>query len=183
MRRIIVVCLLIAIAVCLSAETDYTEYIVSVRDNRSAREAADAAKGVITKKAQNAPVYLLRTDRQNDPRKTLAEIRQIPGVESAEENLPITLASANVAAPGYARLAHALADLLDGNTRVNFYGVDVLKAYAEQPALSVIRATAVRGISTGAGTRVAYIDTGVDRSEEHTSELQSLRHLVCRLLL
>src|ERR1035441_10916544 len=24
---------------------------------------------------------------------------------------------------------------------------------------------------------------GVDRSEEHTSELQSLRHLVCRLLL
>src|SRR5947199_1936168 len=25
--------------------------------------------------------------------------------------------------------------------------------------------------------------TGIDRSEEHTSELQSLRHLVCRLLL
>src|SRR5438045_6083296 len=24
---------------------------------------------------------------------------------------------------------------------------------------------------------------GIDRSEEHTSELQSLRHLVCRLLL
>src|SRR5438045_6056749 len=27
------------------------------------------------------------------------------------------------------------------------------------------------------------IDENVDRSEEHTSELQSLRHLVCRLLL
>src|SRR5262245_64536701 len=27
------------------------------------------------------------------------------------------------------------------------------------------------------------IDGGVERSEEHTSELQSLRHLVCRLLL
>src|SRR5262245_65359116 len=26
-------------------------------------------------------------------------------------------------------------------------------------------------------------DVAVDRSEEHTSELQSLRHLVCRLLL
>src|SRR5262245_63749743 len=26
-------------------------------------------------------------------------------------------------------------------------------------------------------------DTTLDRSEEHTSELQSLRHLVCRLLL
>src|SRR5258705_2614931 len=31
---------------------------------------------------------------------------------------------------------------------------------------------------------VACLETGTDdRSEEHTSELQSLRHLVCRLLL
>src|ERR1035438_10616283 len=28
-----------------------------------------------------------------------------------------------------------------------------------------------------------YRDSACDRSEEHTSELQSLRHLVCRLLL
>src|ERR1035441_2183835 len=27
-----------------------------------------------------------------------------------------------------------------------------------------------------------YLSTAVERSEEHTSELQSLRHLVCRLL-
>src|SRR5205814_10286189 len=27
------------------------------------------------------------------------------------------------------------------------------------------------------------LDKGAERSEEHTSELQSLRHLVCRLLL
>src|SRR5258705_4770668 len=27
------------------------------------------------------------------------------------------------------------------------------------------------------------VDRGIQRSEEHTSELQSLRHLVCRLLL
>src|SRR6201999_4674480 len=32
--------------------------------------------------------------------------------------------------------------------------------------------------------KVGYLDLhGMDRSEEHTSELQSLRHLVCRLLL
>src|SRR5262245_17921822 len=30
---------------------------------------------------------------------------------------------------------------------------------------------------------VARITSALDRSEEHTSELQSLRHLVCRLLL
>src|SRR5205814_6143345 len=34
-----------------------------------------------------------------------------------------------------------------------------------------------------AGKWDAYIDKWGDRSEEHTSELQSLRHLVCRLLL
>src|ERR1035438_4113042 len=37
------------------------------------------------------------------------------------------------------------------------------------------------------GSRYNFQDNGiqvfVDRSEEHTSELQSLRHLVCRLLL
>src|SRR5258705_3805924 len=31
--------------------------------------------------------------------------------------------------------------------------------------------------------RPAVVDVGDARSEEHTSELQSLRHLVCRLLL
>src|ERR1035441_8334771 len=47
--------------------------------------------------------------------------------------------------------------------------------------------------NAGRGIKIAILDTGIDnnhpafqdstRSEEHTSELQSLRHLVCRLLL
>src|SRR5690625_881833 len=41
---------------------------------------------------------------------------------------------------------------------------------------------------TGKGVKVGVVDTGIDmahpdRSEEHTSELQSRGHLVCRLLL
>src|SRR5258705_12569118 len=37
----------------------------------------------------------------------------------------------------------------------------------------------------GRGTQTARMNSSVERkrSEEHTSELQSLRHLVCRLLL
>src|SRR5947199_272949 len=31
--------------------------------------------------------------------------------------------------------------------------------------------------------RTTFLNVTVDRSEEHTSELQSLRHIVCRLLL
>jgi len=37
--------------------------------------------------------------------------------------------------------------------------------------------------TTVAPMKVASLALGTGRSEEHTSELQSLRHLVCRLLL
>src|SRR5437899_7798499 len=37
--------------------------------------------------------------------------------------------------------------------------------------------------SVNRADRVANVRLGEKRSEEHTSELQSLRHLVCRLLL
>src|SRR5258705_3845053 len=36
---------------------------------------------------------------------------------------------------------------------------------------------------TGGGASGSNVGVGASRSEEHTSELQSLRHLVCRLLL
>src|SRR5205814_9775380 len=46
--------------------------------------------------------------------------------------------------------------------------------------------TAIQSASGGRGllyvTSAAGIHVSEDRSEEHTSELQSLRHLVCRLL-
>src|SRR5436853_3811455 len=53
-----------------------------------------------------------------------------------------------------------------------------LHARGELKADSLIAAAA----PTNAATRVK-LDDGALRSEEHTSELQSLRHLVCRLLL
>jgi len=40
----------------------------------------------------------------------------------------------------------------------------VLRAYVEQQALSIIHAKEALATSTGAGTRVAYIDTGIDPS-------------------
>src|SRR5262245_63269166 len=41
----------------------------------------------------------------------------------------------------------------------------------------------VAGPAAGAEQRPVKLGSAEDRSEEHTSELQSLRHLVCRLLL
>src|SRR5437899_4440883 len=51
---------------------------------------------------------------------------------------------------------------------------------------SLIRAASLGAISTTFAEyllRVLGFDATAERSEEHTSELQSLRHLVCRLLL
>src|SRR5262245_64020624 len=46
----------------------------------------------------------------------------------------------------------------------------------------VVRCIAL-GSSDGLRRGMTVKNTGAPRSEEHTSELQSLRHLVCRLLL
>src|ERR1035441_7296542 len=55
-------------------------------------------------------------------------------------------------------------------------------------SMKSLRSASVRNLSVS-GFPVASLGaawlyaTGIQRSEEHTSELQSLRHLVCRLLL
>src|SRR5471030_3490201 len=49
------------------------------------------------------------------------------------------------------------------------------------PYTTLFRSDVHHGDPTEASRR--GLDIGGDRSEEHTSELQSLRHLVCRLLL
>src|ERR1039458_10581926 len=47
----------------------------------------------------------------------------------------------------------------------------------------VVALEAVEQASKQAQFGLVFVALGVVRSEEHTSELQSLRHLVCRLLL
>src|SRR5258705_7542885 len=47
----------------------------------------------------------------------------------------------------------------------------------------LVPAGAACGVSPAAGTRSTQDSVAPRRSEEHTSELQSLRHIVCRLLL
>src|SRR5205814_8999531 len=69
-------------------------------------------------------------------------------------------------------LTGALATPLEGMTRFTLFsinGVVIMKIISNTKARS----------SSG----VILISESVVRSEEHTSELQSLRHLVCRLLL
>src|ERR1035441_10881419 len=65
-------------------------------------------------------------------------------------------------------------------------GVGLAAAPAPSPALLLTVTLAAEGKSAEGEAELARIKPRMEkfpRSEEHTSELQSLRHLVCRLLL
>jgi len=51
---------------------------------------------------------------------------------------------------------------IDRETLTTFFGTTVLKSYVDQPAVYITELINARNISTGAATKVAYIDTGVD---------------------
>src|SRR5205814_7555588 len=61
---------------------------------------------------------------------------------------------------------------------------DVATLYGTDASGNVLLANRVaRSIGTVTSDLLCAVSQRVERSEEHTSELQSLRHLVCRLLL
>src|SRR5262245_64280314 len=61
-------------------------------------------------------------------------------------------------------------------------GLSLLEAMAcGMPVVALATTEAVMAVPRSAGVLATDVDEL--RSEEHTSELQSLRHLVCRLLL
>ncbi len=112
---------------------------------------------------ENTSIYLLRIDEDDDDaEKVLKKIKRDKRVESAEFNTRIRLSAGAVPSNLSASLVQSAMDLLDGNARTTFYGTNVLRAYADQPALDLTRINQVRTLSAGAATRVAYIDTGVD---------------------
>src|ERR1035438_3077019 len=87
------------------------------------------------------------------------------------------------------RSVHRPAVTTDGRNLVSHAGTALLSELADRTGLT----QAMSGAMADCGISWHTHDPGVvlthlavsiaDRSEEHTSELQSLRHLVCRLLL
>src|SRR5437899_4819775 len=89
--------------------------------------------------------------------------------------------------------AHELAALLERHAEWERAGFELDALSATRLALRRVPATlkpaeisriitaVVHDLGLEANTH--HLEAAADRSEEHTSELQSLRHLVCRLLL
>src|SRR5262249_42558487 len=134
------------------AQDDVAEYIVVLRPGQSISQFNRNGAQII-RTIPTSPIHLIRA--------TSVEIGQIKldkAVESVEKNVGVNLRSSQEVALSPS-VAEQQTVSLDDHTLTTFYGTNVLKSYVNQPALTLTRVDAVRGISTGAGTRIAYIDT------------------------
>src|SRR5882724_5002224 len=160
-RVFLSVALIPLVMVLLRGGNGGVDIIVKLRNGHSVRELS---KNYGTRKAgylANRGIWLIHVDDSTNGQAVLHKIQKEPAVEDAEIDRRVKLTSARLANVS-PELVQDMMALLDGQTTTSFNGTTVLKAYAEQRAMTVIGADQVRKISTGAGTRVAYIDTGVD---------------------
>lgn len=134
-----------------------TNFIVKMKQGGSIRQLNKDQGTETIRQIPNTRIYLIHAD---DDDKALRKILRNSNVEDAEVDRRFRLNStASLLDP---RLVQEMVSMLDPHTVTTFNGSTVLKAYAEQIAVRLVRADLVRSISTGAGTHVAFMDTGVD---------------------
>ncbi len=157
-----VICGLVAVSLtAFPARSGGTKnLIISLKNGYSPENIHNKYGSRTVRRVRNSNTYLIQTPDTTDS--TLSRLRREEGVASAEEDSSFRLESAAVPADVLSQAASALAFLANAPTMTTFEGTYVLTAYADQSALALTQANQVRGISTGAGTKVAYIDTGVD---------------------
>jgi subtilisin family serine protease len=135
--------------------------IVALKGGGSIGAVTKAHETKTVRQIDGTPIYLIQTDMPDNDGQVLQQLQNDSSVESAEPNAPVRLRSRS-AAPLDPALVQQMASLIDGQTLTTFYGCTVLQAYVNQPAVAITHVSDVGNISTGAGTRIAYIDTGVD---------------------
>jgi subtilisin family serine protease len=156
-RLLLLLVIVLGINAVASGQRNRTQLIVTLKDGHSIDRVNKDNSTTTLKHIGGTSIYLLRQEGDDD--QALRKLRKDTRLQTVELNAGILLADT-------AETTFLLDDnaettfLLDAKTILN--GVEVPLAYARQRALSIIEGDKVRGISTGAATRVATIDTGVD---------------------
>jgi hypothetical protein len=163
MKKRLIWALILLSVVCIvsRSQTTTTEYIVVLKPGASISNVNSASNATSVRQISGTSVYLIALAGDDKNGNTLKKFQQDKSVDSAEYNVRIKLNSTQPAALDPS-LVQQMASLLDGYTLTNFYGTTVLQSYASQAALGITHVNDVRNISTGAGTHIAYIDTGAD---------------------
>lgn len=156
-RLLLFLVILLGINAAASGQRHQTQLIVTLKDGQSINRINRDNSTTTLKHIDGTNVYLLR--QEGDDGQALRKLKRDSRLQTIELNASIQLADNQETI----FLLDDNADtifLLDTRTILN--GVEVPLVYARQRALSIIEADKVRAISTGAATRVATIDTGVD---------------------
>src|SRR5215471_1556712 len=159
--RLLGVILIVGLVGLSRAQSTGQRYIVALRGGGSIGNV-NAAYGTQTvRQIDGSPIYLVQTGTPDVNGQVLQQLHNDSSVASVEPNTSVRLRSPSDATLNPA-LVQQIASQIDGQTMTTFYGSTVLQAYVNQRAVAITHVSDVRNMSTGAGTRIAYIDTGVD---------------------
>jgi subtilisin family serine protease len=150
--------------------------IVQLSARASLSKFLQRSHSVLVNALSDGSAALIASDSTQSPDQWQNSVQSDPDVDSVEldttlvmsENTPqqsAQLAQSTVALLNQSTVAllnQSTVALLNDTTTVNYFGANVRTAYAEQPALALIRNDQAHKISTGLGVVVADIDTGVD---------------------
>ncbi len=169
MRRCIILTLLIAgLLLPTAASAGGLELIVTLKSANKINQVKAKYDLQVLGQMGQEPVFLVLTDgTDEDPIEDLAGDKWVTDVEP---NGLVSLESKPPSIPGgfldldqsTMSLFQSVMSLFGEGSPTDFFGTEVPEHYAEQIALDVIHASDTRDITTGAGTRIAFIDTGVD---------------------
>jgi subtilisin family serine protease len=158
-RLLTVLWILLTLAPFAWGQSQKQQYIVSLRSAQAIGRINNEYRTTSRGHVAGTAIYLIEQEAA-DPT-VVKKLEKDPDVLAVELNAGITLDDSGETLFLLDDSAETLF-LLDGDSRTTLNGIDVPKAYAEQQAFKIIEGDEARAFSSGAATRIAAIDTGVD---------------------
>jgi subtilisin family serine protease len=158
-RLLCALCLLLALAPFSWGQSGKPQFIVSLRSGQALGRINSEYRTTTRAHITGTAIYLI--EQEADDPAAAQKLEKDPDVLALEFNVSLTLDDSAETLFLLDDTAETLF-LLDGDSRTTLNGIEVPKAYAEQQALKIIEGDKARAFSSGAATRIATIDTGVD---------------------
>ena len=168
MRRSIILILLIVGLLGNVASAAGLELILTLTSAAKIGQIQAKYKLQVLGQAGDQPVFLVRTESTDAA--LIERLARDKAVTDVEPNGLVSLETESQPIPGGVldldqstmSLFQSVMSLFGEDSPTYFFGTEVPDHYAQQIGLDVIHVSDTRDISTGAGTRIAFIDTGVD---------------------
>ena len=169
-RRIILVLVLLGWLIPSTAAAAGTRtLIVTLKDGKSIDKVLKRYKGKVLGQIGDEPIYLIEVEDKKSVKKKLKKEKNVVG---AEDNRTIRVHRGKAGSgdgdneidldQSTMSLFQSVMSLFGDHSYTSFFGTEVLEDYANQGALDLVHVSDIRHLTTGAGTRIAFIDTGVD---------------------